>query len=225
MSERDTFIRDLTDFIFVDDAPEQADVILICGSSRKAPAIRAAALYHEGWSDRILPTGRFGHNFPDFRAEMRRLSENDGRDPDRVIDEISAEAVRAGKPFPLTEWEYQRIQLLLAGVPEQAVLREDQSTNTFENAVFAREVLAREGIQPRTMILCCQAFHARRALWTIGSEFPDTRILTCPADTRGYTKDNWFRTKDGYDKILDELRKCGSYFHGEQMYDKIISPG
>lgn len=39
------FIRAVTDFVFVSDAPEKVDVILIPGSRHPANAIRAAELY------------------------------------------------------------------------------------------------------------------------------------------------------------------------------------
>ena len=44
------FIRAVTDFVFVSDAPEKADVILIPGSRHPANAIRAAELYCAGYA-------------------------------------------------------------------------------------------------------------------------------------------------------------------------------
>ncbi|MBR5116008.1 MAG: YdcF family protein, partial [Lachnospiraceae bacterium] len=172
------YLQDIADFIFLEDEPEQADLILVCGSARIEPAKRAAKLYHAGYAGRILPTGRFGEQFADLGAQMRKLAENDGADPEEIFARIGAEAAALGQPFPQTEWEYQRNTLLAAGVPEDVILREDRSRNTFENAVFARELLLKtDGRLPETMILCCQAFHARRALMTLSTEFPDTRIL------------------------------------------------
>ena len=44
------FIRAVTDFVFVSDAPEKVDVILIPGSRHPANAIRAAELYRAGYA-------------------------------------------------------------------------------------------------------------------------------------------------------------------------------
>ena len=208
----------VTDFIFPEDEPEKADLILVCGSARLEPARRGAQLFKEGYSRYIMPTGRFGERYRGFRDEMERVAVNDGRDAEEFLAEIEADAARVGKAFPETEWEYQRNELLLQGVPEDAILREDESVNTFQNAIFARRVLEREHIEVSTLILCCQAFHSRRAGMTIASEFTDARIVMCPAKTRGIGRDSWYKTQTGYDKVLEELSKCGQYFAGERMY-------
>ena len=54
------FIRAVADFVFVSDAPEKADVILIPGSRHPANAIRAAELYRAGYAPYVLPSGRHG---------------------------------------------------------------------------------------------------------------------------------------------------------------------
>ena len=208
----------VTDFIFPEDEPEKADLILVCGSARLEPARRGAELFEKGCAPYIMPTGRFGERYRDFRDEMERVAGNDGRDPEDVFAEIEADAAKVGKPFPETEWEYQRNELLLRGVPEEAILRENESVNTFQNAIFARRVLEREHIPVSSLILCCQAFHSRRAGMTIASEFTDVRIILCPAKTRGIGRDSWYKTQTGYDKVLEELSKCGQYFSGERMY-------
>ena len=219
-----SYIKAITDFLFIEDEPEPADVIVVCGSARIEPAKRAGELYHAGFSRRILPTGRYGERYADLREEMRRLAENDGLDPEQVFGKLAEEAAAASHPgFPESEWAIQRNLLVLDGVPETAILREDRSVNTFENAIFARRVLTEAGIGPKTMILCCQAFHARRAQMTLQTEFPDVRILLCPAVTRGISRDTWYMTADGYDKVLDELGKCSRYFRGDRMYEALKS--
>ena len=42
------FLRDITEFIFLEDLPEKADLIIVPGNTWPQPARRAAALYHEG---------------------------------------------------------------------------------------------------------------------------------------------------------------------------------
>ncbi len=220
----DPALYEITEFIFREDAPAKADVILVCGSARPEPAVRAAALYREGYAPYVLPTGRFGSAFADLKEEQERLAHNDGRNPEEVYAEILARAVQAGTgTFPATEWAYQRDLLLVDGVPEEAILCEDRSVNTFENAIFARGVLRERGIVPETMILCCQAFHARRAYMTVQSEFPQTWILVCPAVTRGISRESWYQTLRGYDKVMEEVQKCGAYFMGDRMHQAFMT--
>ncbi|GAA0120687.1 hypothetical protein UT300018_00020 [Clostridium faecium] len=50
----------ITEFIFMEDQIEKADIILIPGSSRKELINRAVELYNAGYAKYILPSG--GHN-------------------------------------------------------------------------------------------------------------------------------------------------------------------
>ena len=53
------FIRAVTEFIFVEDQPEKADVIFVPGSRTTEHAIHAAELYHAGYAPYVLPSGRY----------------------------------------------------------------------------------------------------------------------------------------------------------------------
>ena len=53
------FVEDITDFIFVEDKPERADLILIPGGDQGALAVTAARLYREGYAPYVLPSGRY----------------------------------------------------------------------------------------------------------------------------------------------------------------------
>ena len=64
------FIRAVTDFVFVSDAPEKVDVILIPGSRHPANAIRAAELYRAGYAPYVLPSGRHGAAVDKFIGVM-----------------------------------------------------------------------------------------------------------------------------------------------------------
>lgn len=185
------FIRAVTEFIFVEDAPERADVILIPGSRKTEHAIRAAELYCAGYAPYVLPSGRystvngcFGEIPERYRAEY----------PERYE----------------TEWDFLRAVLMKNGVPEAAILREDQATYTWENALRSREVLASAGVKADTAILCCHAFHARRALLYYQAAMPQTRFIVCPTATPGYTREDWYLTPKGRDRVLGEVARLGS---------------
>lgn len=185
------FIRAVTEFIFVEDAPERADVILIPGSRKTEHAIRAAELYCAGYAPYVLPSGRystvngcFGEIPERYRAEY----------PERYE----------------TECDFLRAVLMKNGVPEAAILREDQATYTWENALRSREVLASAGVKADTAILCCHAFHARRALLYYQAAMPQTRFIVCPTATPGYTREDWYLTPKGRDRVLGEVARLGS---------------
>ena len=177
------FYEDISDFIFVRDEPEKADIIFVPGGNYPESALRAAELYREGYAPLVLPSGRFSKVKGYF----------DG-------------------PYE-TEWEYLKDILVANGVKESAVLREDRATFTWENAIYSREVLENAGICVRKALLCCQAFHARRALIYYRQQFPDIEIRVIPVVTRGITRESWYLSQEGTDVVLGELSRCGEQFH------------
>lgn len=178
------FFDCITDFIFREDPPEQADVIFVPGGNYPEAALRAAELYREGYAPYILPSGRC--------SILKGRFESDNFE---------------------TEWEYLKDILVNQRVPQEAVLKEDQATYTYENAIYSRKRLDQEGIHVSTAILCCQAFHARRSLMYYQEQFPQVRILVCPVVTRGISRDTWYLTEEGIDTVLGELERCGGQFH------------
>lgn len=195
------FIRAVTEFIFVQDAPEKADVILIPGSRKTEHAIRAAELYRAGYAPYVLPSGRYSTVKGCF-----------GEIPERYRAEYPGRYE--------TEWDFLRAVLMKHGVPEKAILREDQATYTWENALRSREVLASAGVKEETAILCCHAFHARRALLYYQAAMPDTRFIVCPTATPGYTREDWHLTPKGRDRVLGEVARLGSQVR--EVFDMML---
>ncbi len=180
-----SFVDDITDFIFVEHEPEQADMIFIPGGDQGGLAVTAARLYKAGYAPYVLPSGRFskpvGHCWiPGYEAR--------------------------------TEWDFLHDLLVREGVPEAAVLEEKEATYTYENAIYSRKVTDRLGLPIRKAILCPQACHARRALLYYKVCFPETRFLVCPTVTRDISRENWFLDEQKIDVVLGELEKCGSQF-------------
>lgn len=185
------YIRAVTDFIFVEDQPEEADVIFVPGSRKIEHAIRAAELYRAGYAPYVLPSGRYATTYGCFRGVPERY--------------------RADYPDEYeTEWAFLRAVLMKHGVPETAILRENQATYTWENATLSRDVLEKAGITPKTAILSCHAFHARRALMYYQAAMPETRFIVCPTATPGYTRADWFHTEKGRSRVLGEVQRLGS---------------
>lgn len=184
------FIRAVSDFVFVEHAPAPADVIFIPGAAFPEHALRAAELYHMGMAPYVLPSGRFAKPVGHFAG---------------VAEPFQADYPDAYE----TEWAFLRAVLLGAGVPDTAILREDQATYTWDNAQRSRQVTDELGLTVRRAILCCRAFHARRALLYYQAAFPEAEFLVCPAHVPGLNRDDWFLTPEGRERILGEVQRLG----------------
>lgn len=44
------------------------------------------------------------------------------------------------------------------------------------------------------------------------SVYPNTKFIVYPTETQGINKHNWFTTKEGIDKVMGEVERCGSQF-------------
>ena len=185
-------IRDISDFIFMNDAPQKSDILFIPGTSQSAVTEKAAGLYCAGYAKYVLPSGMYSGKRGKFAAEKI--------DDPRYAGDYA------------TDFAYCRHILMVNGVPEAAIIREDRSTNTMENAAYSAAVLKELGIKIERAILCCQAFHARRAFMSYARHFPDTEILVVPTDTQGIRREDWFLHEKSYRRVMSEIRKCGEYF-------------
>lgn len=185
-------IQDITNFIFMQDSPAFCDVILISGTSQSAITEKAAELYQEGWAPYVLPSGGCSSNVGYFAREN--------------IDNPKYDGVYA------SDFEYCKYILLANGVPESAILQENQATNTMENAMYSATVLKALGISVKRGIICCQAFHARRAFLSYTCHFPGTELLVVPSNTQGIFAENWHLSDKGFKKVMGEVAKCGKYF-------------
>lgn len=195
-------INDITNFIFLKDTPEKSDIIFVPGTSKSAPTEKAADLYHLGYAKYILPSGMYSSNVGKFASQ--------NIDNPRYAGEYA------------TDFEYCKHILMENGVPEEAILCEDQATNTMENAEYSAKVLTMLNIDVRKVIVCCQAFHARRAFMSYSRYFPKAEISIVPADTQGITADSWSHQENSYKKVMNELSKCGKYFNDFKMMEENI---
>jgi uncharacterized SAM-binding protein YcdF (DUF218 family) len=67
------------------------------------------------------------------------------------------------------------------GVPQDRILTETRSTNTGENVLFTRRLLADRGIDPESLILVQKPYMERRAFATFKKVWPGKRIaVTSP---------------------------------------------
>lgn len=187
------WIDDITRFIFLEDDPKPADILFIPGNGHAEPSEWAAKLYLDGYAPLILPSGRYSITTGAFCGQQTGNHQYEGR-------------------FE-TEWAFMRTVLMENGVPDSAILREDEATFTYQNAIYSRRRTDQERLTVRRAILSCMPVHARRAKMYYQTLFPETELLICPAPGASITRENWMHEPDGIDAVLGELTRCGSQFH------------
>ena len=114
-------IKEITDYIFLEDSLAKADLIFIPGCARPDHTEEAARLYREGWAPVLVPSGGFTKLEGGFRG-VKKGGDRYGRD-------YSCEA------------DFLEAVLLANGVPASAILKEREATYTLENAEKSRELL------------------------------------------------------------------------------------
>ena len=188
------FLRDITEFIFLEDLPEKADLIIVPGNTWPQPARRAAALYHEGMAPYIVVSGRYSKG-------------------QQKVAGAACEGDRYKGAY-MTEADFLTDVLIREGVPETAVLQERKAEFTLENARYIRRLLEEKKMTVKKALICCQAFHARRCRMYFEYVFQDTDVefLMCPAVTQGISRCSWMESQKGLDTVLGELRRCGEQF-------------
>lgn len=190
-------LRDITDFIFIENdinEVKDVDVIFILGTSRCELPELASTLYNRGISKWVLPSGKYSSKLNKFA----------GKNVENTKYDANYE----------TEWDFCKEVLVNNGVPKESILLENESTNTYENALFSKKSLNKKNLNIKKAVIVCQAFHARRVLMTYSVVFPDVEFYVCPIDTQGITRDNWFENEYGIKRVLGEVEKCGKYFSG-----------
>lgn len=59
------------------------------------------------------------------------------------------------------------------GVPQSAIVIESQAKNTGDNVTFSRKLLHEQGVYPKTGILVCKPYMAKRAWATAAKQWPE----------------------------------------------------
>ncbi|MBQ7885609.1 MAG: YdcF family protein [Clostridia bacterium] len=187
------WMKDIADFIFLADDPVLADIIFVPGNGHALPSELAARLYRSSYAPYILPSGRYAIGTNGFAGQKSGARRYEGK-------------------FE-TEWAFMRHILLENGVPESAILREDEATYTYQNAIYSRKRTDAEKLVISRAIICCMPVHARRSRMYYETLYPDAELLVCPAPGAAITRDNWLQSAEGIDTVLGEVERCGGQFH------------
>ena len=136
-------INDITNFIFVEDKPQKVDAIFLPGGSHPEQPEYAAELYRKGYLPPV-----------DVLPSLSRLK-------DKGIGEGKTDVYNGNYQ---SDCEFFTDVFLKNGVPASAIIGEDKSGHTRDNAFLSRMVVDEKGIEIKTAIIVCKAFHARRCL-------------------------------------------------------------
>ena len=188
-------INDITNFIFVEDEPQKVDAIFLPGGSHPEQPEYAAELYRKGYAKWLIPSGGVSvkrDKWPGVRSKADIYNGDYQSDCEFFTDVF-----------------------VKNGVPADVIVGEDKSGHTRDNAFLSRMAVDEKGVEIKTAIIVCKAFHARRCLMLYQMAFPNSAFYVCPVVCMGITKDNWYKSEQGIDRVLGELARCGNQFVGD----------
>ncbi len=185
-------INDISNFIFVEDAPQKVDAVFLPGGSHPEQPEFAAELYKRGVAPIFVVSGGVSIKKQKF-------------------DGVKSKVDIYNKDYK-TDCEFLTDALNINGVPKSAIYGEDKSRHTRDNAFFSKKVVDENKLEIKSAIIVCKAFHARRCLMLYSVAFPDTKFYVCPVACMGITKDNWYKTEQGINRVFGEIARCGNQF-------------
>lgn len=186
------FTDQISEFIFAENEPEKSDIIFVPGNGYSQMAEKAAALYVENYAPLVLPSGKYSVTVGRFGGVLS------GKE--RYTGDYQ------------TEWEFLKDVLIRNNVPEEAILKENQATYTWENARLSRQVTDEAGIKVKKALLCCKNYHARRALMYYQRAYLEVEFRVCPCCVDGVTKENWMNSEEGIQSVLGEVQRIVTQF-------------
>ena len=189
-------INDITAFIFVSDTPQKSDAIFLPGGSSSSIAEYAAELYTQGFTSKLIPSGKFNLQKGKFMFS-----------PQGVVDTAN----KYGDNYP-TECDFYIDVLSKNGVPLSAIIPEKEATYTKENAFLSRKEADKHGLTIKKAMVICKSFHARRCLMCYQSAFPEANIRIIAVDVYGINRNTWHTFDYGVERVMGELTRCGSQF-------------
>ena len=94
-----------------------------------------------------------------------------------------------------------------SGIPNKAIILEERSANTYENAQFTKEIIKSQGI--RSLILVSSPYHQRRAYETFNYVLrsEDVRIQNSPSIYSNWKVDNWWLSETNTHLTNEEILK------------------
>jgi uncharacterized SAM-binding protein YcdF (DUF218 family) len=197
------------------DRLRKADAIVVLAGTRgnldflQGKIRTAVRLYREGWAPLMICTGKFS----------LRVSEKPALIPEEEL--LAAVAKRRIQEKDLTvavtQWDralgacYMRDQAVAMGVPPEAILVENESLHTKENAELVLALLQEH--QMRRIILVTSPFHQQRTYLTFAkvSRPHHIDIINYYADTGEWHPATWFVSAQHRKLVKSERERIKRY--------------
>ena len=104
--------------------------------------------------------------------------------------------------FPRGEAVHYGEHAVSLGVPEEAILLETKATNTGENLMLSRELLADRGIKVGSVTLISRPYQQRRAFATCGKLWPEVDVV---CTSRPLSLDDYVESIGDADRVINML--------------------
>ncbi len=94
-----------------------------------------------------------------------------------------------------------------SGIPNEAIILEEKSYNTYENALYTKEIVLSQEIE--NIILVTSPYHQRRVYETFNSVFKNSGITfqNSPSTYSSWKADNWWQSEKETHLTLEEIIK------------------
>ncbi len=174
--------QEITDYIFLDDGEQKGDIAFVFGT----------------WNS--------------YKESVQKAADiyKKGLVPKIIL------SGGFNEEYGVVEADGMLEELVNLGIPRECVLIENRSTNTLENVLFSIEIIEEKmGLKNiKSIVAIVKNYHARRALMTLRKHLPkNVKLFSAPYLSAYYsfTKNNWFETDAGKEKVLEEVRKIDIY--------------
>ena len=197
------------------DRLRKADAIIVLAGTRgnikylNGKICTAVSLYHQGWAPYILCSGRFSVKVTDtpnlIPLEELQVAAVNGRIQEKDI-------MNAAKTWDIDLGaSYLRDKALAMGVPPEAILVEDESLHTRENAEHVLTLLKRCHLS--RVILVTSPFHQLRTYLTFAKVLQPhgIEIINHYADTGEWHPATWFLSKEHRNLVNSEIVRIKLY--------------
>lgn len=202
------------------DRLNKADAIVVLAGTRgninflDGKIKTAVNLYHQGWAPYLICSGKFSvkvdGNTPNLIPHLIPLEElQTAALNGRIQKEIIPNAAQT--------WDmnlgadYLRNKALDMGVPSEAILVENESLHTRENAEYVLALLKKHNLSH--VILVTSPFHQLRTYLTFSRVFQPhgIKITNYYADTGEWYPATWFLSKDHRNLVKSEVERIKLY--------------
>jgi uncharacterized SAM-binding protein YcdF (DUF218 family) len=105
----------------------------------------------------------------------------------------------------LTDADLMSLEAVETGISENAILKEDMSRSTYQNAYFVRNIVKEHKL--KSLLLVTSNYHTRRTSYIFEKIFEDSgvKITTVSASDSEFQPNSWWKSHEGQQKALTEL--------------------